>query len=156
VILDAHDVRIELPAGWSGRLFARDGAAVLHAGDYPLELGDQSTFGDASTARMVDGATFLALAEYRPGNGLTPGRGLFAPRRVRLPLDPTSFSTHGLAHPRPGQAGMQHFFTTAERPFCLYVVLAGQGVARRRQLAAVAHALRSLQVAPRRVTDSAP
>jgi hypothetical protein len=154
VILEAHGVRIELPRGWSGRLFERDGATGLHAGDYQLPLEDTSTFGDASTARIPAGGTFVALVEYLPGNGLAPGHGLFAPRRLSLPLDPTAFSERGLAHPRPGQLGCQHFFTVSGRPFCAYVVLASGAAGRRRQLAAVTAVLRTLRVEPRRVRDS--
>jgi hypothetical protein len=152
VILDAHGVRLELPVRWSGRLFARAGVAVLHAGDYRIALGDQATFGDQSTAEMPAQATFVALVEYAPGDGLTPGHGLFASKRARL--DPSRFSEHGLAHPRPGQHGAQHFFTAAGRPFCLYVVLAGGRAVRRRQLAIVEHLLTSLSIAPRAVRDS--
>jgi hypothetical protein len=151
VILDAHGVRLELPPRWSGRLFAHGGAAVLHAGDYRIPLDDHATFGDLSTARMPAQATFVALVEYLPGDGLAPGRGLFAAKRARL--DPTRFSERGLAHPRPGQEGTQHFFTAAGRPFCLYVVVAGGRVVRRSQLAIVEHLLRSLSIAPRTVTD---
>jgi hypothetical protein len=150
VILAAHGVRLALPAHWSGRLFARhSGIVALHAGDYPLALDDRSTFGDASTARMPATGIFVALAEYEPGGGLEPGRGLFEPGRIRLPLDPQDFSERRLAHPRPGQRGAQHFFTSAQRPFCLYVVLAGARATRRRQLAAVDQLLRSLAIEPR-------
>ena len=155
MILQAHGLRLELPARWSGRLFARDGGVIgLHAGDYRLALEDASTFGDESTARMPAAGAFVALAEYVPGNGLQAGRGLFAPAQVRLPLDPTAFSERGLAHPRPGQVGMQRFFSTSGRPFCLYVVLAGDRAARRPRLAAVGHLLRSLTIAPVEVRDS--
>ena len=155
MILDAHGVRIELPAGWSGHLFERDRVVGLHAANYPVTLDDTATFGDASTASMRAGSAFVALVEYRPGDGLEPGRGLYAPRRIALPLDPTGFSAHRLAHPRPGQAGTQQFFTTAGRPFCVYVVLAGDGLARRRPLAVVNHLLRSLEISPRQMGDSA-
>jgi hypothetical protein len=149
VTLSAHGLRIELPAGWSGRVFARAGGiATLHAGDFPLALND-GEFGDACTSRMPAVGSFVALTEYLAGAGLEPGRGLFAPRRIPLPLDPLSFASDGLAHPRPGQAGMQHFFTSAARPFCLYVVLAGGRRARRGQLAVLDHVLRSLRIAPR-------
>jgi hypothetical protein len=156
VILDAHGVRLELPKGWSGRLFARDGLACAHVGDYPIELGDESTFGDASTGRMKPGDSFIALVEYRPGTGLRAGAGLFEPRRPKLPLDPTSFGPRRLAHPRPGQVGTQQFFTASERPFCIYVVLAGDRGTRRRQLTGVGHLLRSLQIAPLRVEHFSP
>jgi hypothetical protein len=154
VILDAHGVRIELPRGWSGRLFERAGAVGLHAGDYQLPLEDSSTFGDASTGRLPAGGAFVALVEYLPGNGLAPGRGLFAPRRPSLPLDPTAFSEHRLAHSRIGQIGCQQFFTLAGRPFCAYIVLAPGGGNRRRQLATVTAVLRTLRIEPRRMRHS--
>jgi hypothetical protein len=149
VILDAHGVRVTLPRGWSGRVFARArDVATLHAGDFPVVLGD-GEFGDRSTGRMPEPGCFLALTEYRPGAGLTPGRGLFAPRRAPLPLDPAAFAASRLAHPRAGQLGTQHFFTASGRPFCLYVVLAGPRTGRRRQLLALDGVLRSLEIAPR-------
>jgi hypothetical protein len=142
----AHGLRIDLPRGWSGRLFRRAaGGATLHAGDFRLPLED-GEFGDRSTGVMPPGGSFLALTEYRSGAGLEPGRGLFAPRRIPLPLDPTAFSATGLAHPRPDQAGMQHFFTAAGRPLCLYVVVSGPRSDRRPQLALLSHILRSLRV----------
>jgi hypothetical protein len=147
--LEAHGLRIRLPRGWSGRIFSRSGdVATMHVASYPLPLHD-GEFGDRSTARMPSGASFFALTEYRPGAGLEPGEGLFAPSRVPRRLDPTGFSVAGLAHPRHDQAGMQHFFTVAGRPFCLYVVLAGPRSGRRRQLAAVDHVLSSLHIAAR-------
>lgn len=148
--LDAHGVRVVLPRGWSGRLFSRRaGLATLHAASFQLALED-GEFGDASTGLMRPGASFIALTEYAPGAGLEPGSGLFASRRLERPLDPTRFARTALAHPRPGQAGMQQFFTVAERPWCLYVVLAGGLKHRRRQLATVDHVLGSLHVGPRR------
>jgi hypothetical protein len=146
VKLSAHGLHVELPRGWSGRVFSRQpGAATLHAGNFPLALSD-GEFGDESTGRMPHGASFVALTEYRPGAGLTPGAGLFEARRIPLPLDPLTFSARGLAHTRPGQVGAQHFFTTAGRPMCLYVVIAGARSTRRGQLATVDHVLRSLRV----------
>ena len=146
--LEAHGLRIELPRGWSGRVFKRPGGgATIHAGDFQLPL-DDGEFGDHSTALMPSGASFLVLTEYRPGAGLEPGEGLFASRKVPTTLDPTAFSPRGLAHPRPGQAGAQHFFTVGGRPFCLYVVVSGPRSERRRQLGVLGHMLRSLRVHP--------
>jgi hypothetical protein len=155
VILDAHGVRIELPRGWSGHLFERHRLVGMHAGSYPVALADTSTFGDQSTGRLRPAHAFVALVEYRPGKGLTAGHGLYAPTRIPLPLDPTSLSPRRLAHPRPGQVGTQHFFTAAGRPFCAYIALAGDRAQRRAPLAAVDRLLRSLQVAPGGVQDSA-
>ena len=151
MILDAHGLQVKLPPGWSGRIFSRsDGAATLHAGNFALALRGEGEFGDRSTSAMKDGSSFIALTEYVPGAGLEAGQGLFAPRRISLPLDPTRFSSACLTHPRPRQVGMQHFFTASGRPFCLYVVLCGHRHSRRRQLAAVDHVLRSLRLGGRR------
>jgi hypothetical protein len=144
--LAAHGLEIELPPRWSGRAFRRDaGGATLHAGDFQLPLED-GEFGGRSTQLMPAGSIFLALTEYRPGAGLEPGQGLFASHRIPRALDPTEFSPRGLAHPRPDLAGAQRFFTAAGRPLCLYVVVSGPRSGRRRQLAVLSHALRSLRV----------
>ena len=144
--IHAHGLRIALPKGWSGRVFSRSGrAATMHVASFPLPLSD-GEFGDRSTALMPPGASFVALTEYVPGAGLEPGRGLFAPNRFPHRLDPTSFAASCLAHPRPGQAGMQHFFTAAGRPFCLYVVIAARRTGRREQLAAIDHVLSTLHI----------
>jgi hypothetical protein len=145
-VLEAHGLRVELPHGWSGRVFRRPaGGATLHAGDFRLPF-DDGEFGDRSTALMPAGASFLALTEYLPGAGLEPGQGLFASRRVPRALDPTAFSSSRMAHPRPGQSGTQHFFTASGRPFCLYVVVSGPRGERRRQLAELSAVLRSVRV----------
>ncbi len=149
MILDAHGVRIELPVSWSGRVFSRTaGVATVHAANFALPLRD-GEFGDHSTSLMQRGSCFLALTEYRPGAGLEPGKGLFSPGRIPRRLDPSEFSTAGLAHPRPGQSGTQHFFTDNRRPFCLYVVIAGPRSIRRQQLAEIEHVLGTLEIAPR-------
>jgi hypothetical protein len=142
-------MRVELTRGWSGRVFrAADGLATLHAGDFQLPL-DDGEFGDLSTAVMPGTATFLALTEYEPGDGLSPGVGLFARKRIPLPLDPTEFGSSRLQHPRPGQIGTQQFFTASGRPFCMYAVIAGPRHGRRHQLLTLDRVLRSLQIEPR-------
>ena len=140
--LAAHGLAIELPAGWSGRIFSRAGGiAALHAGSFPVALND-GEFGDRSTGLMPSQGAFIALAEYLPGAGLAPGHGLFSARKIPRRLDPLALSEAGLAHPRRGQSGLQHFFTAAGRPFCLYVVIAGH----RKHLRAVEAVLRSLRI----------
>ena len=144
--LDAHGLALELPHGWSGRIFSRQpGAATLHAGNFPIALED-GEFGDRSTAGMRPGAAFVALVEYVPGGDLRPGTGLFSSSGLPRRLDPVAFRPTTLAHPRPDQAGFQHFFTLHERPFSLYVVLAGERFRRRAQLAAVDHVLGRLKI----------
>lgn len=148
--IEAHGIAVELPRGWSGRIFrVGGGGATLHAGNFTTTL-DDSSFGDASTGAIPAGGAFLALTEYLPGAGLEPGAGLFAPRRIPRPLDPASFSHRKLAHARPGQLATQHFFTASRRPLCLYVVIAAEPsrVGRRAQLEAVNRVLASVRVTP--------
>jgi hypothetical protein len=150
VTIEAHGIAVELPHGWSGRIFRlAGGGATLHAGTFALPL-DDSSFGDSSTAVIPAGGAFLALTEYLPGAGLKPGAGLFAPRQIPHPLDPVSFSGRKLAHVRPGQSATQHFFTAAGRPFCLYVVIATvpSRPGRRAQLGGLNRVLASVRVAP--------
>jgi len=80
-------------------------------------------FGGGATARVPTRATFLALKEYRPRPRLLSGEGLFASGSIPLPLDDHHFSSRTLQVTRVGQAGFQHFFTHAGRPFCLYAVI---------------------------------
>jgi hypothetical protein len=147
--IEAHGLRLDLPPGWSGRVFRRPaGNTNLHAGDFPLAL-DDGEFGAASTARMPEAASFIALVEYLPGRGLEPGRGLFASRRITRRFDPTAFSATALAHAVPGQVGRQEFFTASDRPFCMYLVLSGGRRPRARQLAVFEHVLSNLRIGPR-------
>jgi hypothetical protein len=136
-------------------MFRRHGGEVtLHAGSFALSL-DDGEFGDRSTGLMPSGGAFVALTEYAVGPGLDAGGGLFAPRGIPVPLDPTSFSGRRLAHARPGHLGSQHFFTVSWRPFCLYVVLAAPAGARtvaagrRGSIAQVNALLRSIEITPR-------
>jgi hypothetical protein len=147
--MGAHGVRVELPRGWSGRLSrGGGGTATLHAANYALALND-GEFGDRSTATMPAGGTFLSLTEYQPGGDLRPGTGLYRAKALDLPLDPAALSPRGLAHARPNQAGLQQFATLSGRPFCLYVVAAGDAPRRRRGLLHADQLLRTLHVSPR-------
>jgi hypothetical protein len=150
LILEAHGVRVELPRGWSGRVFQGSRqTANLHLANFALPLHETASFGDHTTSTMPAGGIFGAITEYLPGPGLSPGTGLFSSSRLPLPLEPTSFSRDRLARPRPGQVGMQHFFTAAGRPFCVYLVLAGARAGRRRQLSGLGHVLATVRIAAR-------
>jgi hypothetical protein len=123
--LAAHSIEIDLPRGWDGRIYRHPGGdPILHAANFalPHEDGD---FGSGATAQMPHGGAFLVLKEYRPGPRLVPGSGLFAARAITLPLEPRWFHPRALQVGRSGQAGLQQFFTSAGRPFCLYAVTKG-------------------------------
>ncbi len=62
---------------------------------------------------------FVALLEFGPD---CLGTALYAP--VGVPrVKPGHFNPNGMQRRIAGQAGFQHFFTEADRPFCLYVVI---------------------------------
>lgn len=121
--LAAHGIALELPRGWEGRIYRiAGGDPILHAANFPLPATD-GDFGSGATASMPADGAFLALKEYRPGPRLLPGAGLFEGRQVPLPLEPGRFHPRALQVGRARQAGFQHFFTAAGRPFCLYAVI---------------------------------
>jgi hypothetical protein len=123
VKLSAHGLSIDLPHGWEGRIFRRrHGDPTLHAGTFTLPFED-GEFGTRSTGRMPPGSMFVTITEYRVGNGLAPGRGLFAAKGIPLPIPRSRFKPNQLLVARRGQRGFQHFFTEAGRPFCLYAVI---------------------------------
>lgn len=121
--LHAYGIEIDLPRGWDGRIFRRPGAdATLHAANFPLPASD-GDFGSGATARMPQGGALLVIKEYRAGPRLVPGTGLFVSRSIPLPLGAGHFHPRSLQVGRRGQAGFQHFFTAAGRPFCIYAVI---------------------------------
>lgn len=137
--LSAHNISIDLPQGWDGRIFARPAepgdrqlargdeyssslAATLHTANFALP-GKDGDFGTVATATMPAPGIFLSLTEYMQGNGLRAGSGLFASRRVPSDLRAEMFSPNSLLLARPGQAGLQRFFAREYRPFCLYIVV---------------------------------
>jgi len=151
MILRAHGMSVDLPDGWEGRIFRRrHGDPTLQAGTFALPQ-DDGEFGSRATAAMPPGSAFLTITEYRPGNGLVPGQGLFESREIPLPLDRRRFRSNALLVGRRGQSGLQHFFTSGGRPFCLYAVIRGsRGVtaagAHHPQLAGVNRVLRSVAI----------
>jgi hypothetical protein len=117
-----HGVSIELPNGWEARIRRRDGAGpVMHVATFPLRDGD-GDFGAAATGRMRDGDSFAALLEYRDGDKIRPGVGLYAASGPPLPRV-HEFGPMQLQVTRRGQLGWQRFFTGAGRTCCIYAVV---------------------------------
>jgi hypothetical protein len=148
--LAAHGIKVELPRGWEGRIYRRPGGdPTLHAGNFALPH-DDGDFGSGATGRMPPHGAFLVLKEYRPGPRLVPGTGLFASHSIPLPLDLSRFHPRALQVGRPEQAGMQHFFSSGGRAFCLYAVVKrarGVGAARaHEQVGRLSHILSSLSI----------
>lgn len=100
--------------GWPGEL----SHPIMHLANFPLPAA-RGDYGTGAVERMGPQHIFLALLEFGPD---CLGSALYAP--VGLPrLAPGQFNPNGMQRRVAGQAGCQHFFTEANRPFCLYAVI---------------------------------
>jgi hypothetical protein len=99
----------------------------MHAGNFPLpaERGD---FGSGAVEIMRSGDVLVVLFEY---GRESVGTRLFAAQGPPQALTIERFSPRALQRTIPGQMGTQVFFSTANRAFCLYVVLASSASAGR-------------------------
>lgn len=145
--LRAFGVSAAVPAGWEARAFRHpEGEPTLHVATFALPASD-GEFGTRATNTMPLHALFLSLTEYRTGRRLTPGQGLFAAAAPGS-LAPHELSDRALLRPRPGQRGVQRFFSASGRAFCLYVVVSGTARTHA-HLNAASELLRTLRVEPR-------
>jgi hypothetical protein len=100
--------------GWPGEITF----PIMHLANFPLPAA-RGDYGTGAVERMGAQHIFVALLEFGPD---CLGTALYAP--VGLPrLTPGRFDPNGMQRRVAGQAGCQHFFTEANRPFCLYVVI---------------------------------
>lgn len=148
-LLRGHGLAVTLPPAWEGRIYRRtspglaaprdnqgrplhpaasgwigdDARPVVHLANFalPATRGD---FGSGAVDSLGPNEMFLALLEYGPE---CRGTALFAAEGPPT-LDAGLFSPHALQRVLPGQLGFQSFFTLADRPMCLFVVI---GSARR-------------------------
>jgi hypothetical protein len=140
--LEAHGIALDLPHGWDGRVWSREGGGpVLHAANVALPATD-GDFATGATAHLPAAGVVVVLVDY--GSELA-GTPLYAAAPTRV--DPGEFSPATLLHRRPGQRGLQRFFTAAGRAMCLYVVVGSAAHAADLALA-VSQVLASLRVAP--------
>jgi hypothetical protein len=84
----------------------------------------------------------VVLVDYGPADAGTPLFAAPAPGRI----DPAELSPATLLRRRPGQRGLQRFFTAAGRAMCLYVVV-GSAAHASDLAAAVSRVLGTLHVA---------
>lgn len=146
-LVAAHGLSASPPRGWEVRIFRPPGSeATLHAGSFALPARD-GEYGAAATTSMSADDAFVALTEFRADGRLAPGLGLFSAPQPRA-LAPDAFSPHALQHARPGQLGLQVFFSAHARAFCLYAVL-GSRQTRTRRLTELNVLLRSVRIDPR-------
>jgi len=126
--LVAHGVAVDVPRGWEGRILRRaavnpaeQSRTVVHVASFPMPEA-RGDFGVGVTELMRSGDVFVTLFEYGPESLGTP---LFASQGVPA-LSVDLFSARRLQRTLSGQLGCQLFFTADNRPFCLYVVIAGR------------------------------
>jgi hypothetical protein len=146
VRLVAHGVSIDAPHGWEARIMRRaTSAPFLHVANFAL-LSEDGDFGAAATGRMHADSAFAALVQYTIDRHVRPGVGLFSAAAWDRHLSAAEFSPSQLQVTRPGQLGSQRFFTEAQRPFCLYCVVAPVRTRPDRLVAELAGVLATLRV----------
>ncbi|MEY2455719.1 MAG: hypothetical protein QOK06_813 [Acidimicrobiaceae bacterium] len=132
--LEGESIAVDLPAGWEGRIAARDRGASphgtaaadpssgtsarLHAANFALPP-DIADFGGGAVELMGNRDLLVMLFEYDRASASAP---LFAAKGIPR-LSPDDFDPYALQQVLPGQGGAQRFFNVARRAFCLYVVL---------------------------------
>jgi hypothetical protein len=120
-----HGIAVQPPAGWDVRIYRRRAEppetahAVLHAATFPLPAA-RGDYGDGAVQLMGARDVFVALVEFHPSSTAT---ALFADRGWPGALRPGDLSRSSLQVARFGQAGVQRWFTAADRAWCLYVVI---------------------------------
>ena len=161
--LNAHGVKVDVPAGWDGRIARRPqhgevsaaGAegppaepgfttySVTHVSSRPLP-SDTADFGSNVVDELAPDDALVTLIEYEPASA---GTALFATQGLPRVLDPEGFSPSALQRALPNQAGLQVFFSEQGRALCLYVVL-GSYHRRHDVVPRVNEVLATLEVAP--------
>lgn len=117
--LSAHGITLDLPHGWDGRIWSRAGGGpVLHAANTALPPSD-GDFATRATATLPADGVVIVLVDYGTADAGTPLYAAPPPQRI----DAGELSPVTLLHRRPGQRGLQRFFTAAGRAMCLYVVV---------------------------------
>jgi hypothetical protein len=155
--LEAFGLAAELPNGWDGEIYRRDGEAlgfaplalganevvmpIVHLANFalPAERGD---YGGGAVDTMGRGGIFISLLEHPAEEG---GTALFAGKRVPWPLAASDFDPQQMQRPVGGQAGCQRFFTHNGRAFCLYVAI-GSHLSRRMLVREVNAALATIDL----------
>ena len=101
------------PAPSSGDL------VVLHAANFWLP-NERDDYGSEALEVMEPAGVFIALVEFDRG---AVGSLLFERHGIPTDLLPDDFDPAGLRRPMGEQAGLQRFFHSNDRAFCLHAVI---------------------------------
>jgi hypothetical protein len=117
--LEAHGIALDLPQGWDGRIWSRAGGGpVVHAANIPLPP-DDGDFATLATQSLPADGVVVVLVDLGTADAGTPLYDHPAPDRI----DASELHPQTLLRRRPGQRGLQRFFTSSGRAMCLYVVV---------------------------------
>jgi hypothetical protein len=135
--IERDGIRLDLPVGWEGRIYQRTPpevddrwtefprgeltpmtANVLHAANFALPP-DAGDYGGGAVEQMTNRDVLTVLLEFDRANAGAP---LFSASGLPT-IGPGDFDPMALQRVMEGQAGVQRFFSVAQRAFCLYVVL---------------------------------
>lgn len=148
--LTRSGVSVDVPNGWEGDIsggglqILADGTrepTVLHVASFPMPA-ERGSFGAGAVELMNSADVFMALFEYGPESA---GTALFANQGVPRAVLPGDFDRDALQYARPGQSGLQHFFTHNGRAFSLYIVI-GSHLDRAQLVERVNSVLASLEI----------
>jgi hypothetical protein len=115
------------PAGWEAAIYRRQpdpGAVtypVLHAATVTLPQ-DRADYGGGLVETLGPHDIFIGILEFGPE---AAGQQLFRSLTAVPSLTPDAYRPRQLQRIIRGQAGVQRFFNTAGRAFCLYSVIGG-------------------------------
>ena len=131
--LSAYGIGLDVPTGWEAELSLQqdaeetdagpappgDGLVVLHAANFWLP-NERDDYGSEALEAMGPAGVFIALVEFDPG---AVGSLLFKRHGIPANLQPDDFDPAGLRRPMRQQAGLQRFFHSAGRAFCLHAAI---------------------------------
>ena len=131
--LSAYGIGLDVPSGWEAELSlqqdtedtdagpapAGQGLVVLHAANFWLP-NERDDYGSEALEAMGPAGVFIALVEFDRG---AVGSLLFERHGIPTDLQPDDFDPTGLRRPMRERAGLQRFFHSAGRAFCLHAVI---------------------------------
>jgi hypothetical protein len=143
VILSRYGLQLTVPPGWEARIYRRApeergelSYPVLHLGTVPLPA-TRGDYGGGVVEHLGSEDVFISMLEF---GASVADEGLFAHQGIPL-LRPSQFGPGRLPHVQADVSAVQHFFSSAGRAFCLYVVVGSDG----RRMATVPKAEQALR-----------
>lgn len=125
VRIAAMGLAVTPPPGWEATIYRRPAGPgeatypVFHAATVALPAG-RGDYGSGLVELLGPDDVFVSLLEFGPEAAVSP---LFANLTAVPGLTPDAYRPRQLQRTIRGQAGVQRFFTTAGRGFCLYSVV---------------------------------